>query len=63
MDGLKRTWMDIKKIDLKMCYLFKDLAPDWRNRNYLADPNISLGQDVDDDNDNSYTSIELSQAN
>ena len=37
------TWVDVKKIDLKKCNLYEDLAYDrseWRNKIHVADPNI-----------------------
>ena len=39
----KRTWMEVKKIDLKKCNISNNVAQDrskWRNNTHVADPNI-----------------------
>ena len=48
----KKTWMEIVKIDLKMCNLSEDLAQDrseWRNKIHVVDHNTGGTNDDDDD--------------
>lgn len=52
-DWLKRTWMEVVRLDLKKCNLFENLAQDrleWRDRNsYIVDPNIVVTRFDDDE--------------
>ena len=42
-DRLKRTWMEVVKIDMKKCNLSENLAQDtseWRNKIHVAEPRL-----------------------